>query len=100
MGSRTKRPALSKGLLEMKFMQRSRVRREQEDIAEAQRELQEKFLPSTSVSSASALNPTTSVKLVAEPSYAVVADLKFGRMSFRGFNPEVEVCYFILAGFS
>lgn len=77
-------------------MQRSRIRREQEDIEEAQRELQEKFLPSSSSnstlnSSNSAANSTTALKFVAEPSYPVVADLKFGRMSFRGFNPDIEV---------
>lgn len=30
------------------------------------------------------------VKFVFEPSYAVVEQLKYGRQSFRGMNPEIE----------
>ena len=31
-------------------------------------------------------------KFVVQPSHSACENLLFGRMSFKGFNPEVEVC--------
>lgn len=37
------------------------------------------------------------LSVVVEPSYTVFESIGFGRMSFNGFNPQVEVyCLFIM----
>ncbi|XP_064610770.1 M-phase phosphoprotein 6-like [Liolophura sinensis] len=77
---------LSKNLLQMKFMRRSVIRIEKEQNEEEQRrviddehwvldipELQEK-----------------ESRYQLEPSYAPCENLVFGRMSFKGLNPEIE----------
>lgn len=37
--------------------------------------------------------------IIEEKSFVPCENLKYGRMSFRGFNPEVEVCLFVSVAF-
>ncbi|XP_023165495.1 M-phase phosphoprotein 6 [Drosophila hydei] len=81
MPSKTK-PRLSRGLLDMKFMQRTKVKVAKEDDDEQSRalysnELNQKMLNSNS-------------NYIIEPSYTICAGLIDGRLSFRGMNPELE----------
>lgn len=77
---------LSKHLMQMKFMQRGVIREEQEQLScENQRAIDDEHwvldLP------ASAQSKCT---FTVEPSFVVCENLKFGRRSFKGFNPEIE----------
>merc|ERR1712227_47765 len=76
---------LSKGVLGMKFMKRSALREVKEDSEESQKIIDDTHwvldLPQL----------TEKVSLWQhEPSYASLEELKFGRMSFKGFNAEIE----------
>lgn len=73
---------LSKGILEMKFMKRTRdkVIKEEDDAqgrAMYSSEITDKMLHGNS-------------KYIMEPSYVPVENLIEGRLSFRGMNPEIE----------
>lgn len=35
--------------------------------------------------------------IIEENSFVPCEDLIYGRMSFQGFNPEVEVCFYFLS---
>lgn len=79
----TARPAkLSKSILEMKFMKRTKekVLREEDDAkgrAMYSNEITEKMLSGDCL-------------YIMEPSYVPCEDLNDGRFSFRGMNPEIE----------
>ncbi|KAH8269363.1 hypothetical protein KR018_007471 [Drosophila ironensis] len=81
MPSKSK-PRLSRGLLDMKFMQRTKAKVDQETADEQGRalysnEINEKMLNSN-------------CNFIVEPSYSICAGLIDGRLSFRGMNPEIE----------
>ncbi|XP_030569038.1 M-phase phosphoprotein 6 [Drosophila novamexicana] len=76
------KPRLSRGVLDMKFMQRTKAKVAKEDDDEQSRalysnELNQKMLNSNS-------------NFIIEPSYSICAGLIDGRLSFRGMNPELE----------
>lgn len=79
----TSRPAkLSKSILEMKFMKRTKekVLKEEDDAkgrAMYSNEITEKMLAGD-------------CPYIVEPSYVPCEDLNDGRFSFRGMNPEIE----------
>ncbi|EDW36805.1 GL25892 [Drosophila persimilis] len=77
------KPRLSRGVLDMKFMQRTKVKVDKEDDDEQSRalysnEINEKMLNSNS-------------NFIIEPSYTICAGLIDGRLSFRGMNPDLEL---------
>lgn len=81
MPSKSK-PKLSRGVLDMKFMQRTKAKVDKETADEQSRalysnEINEKMLNSNS-------------NYIVEPSYSICAGLIDGRLSFRGMNPEIE----------
>ncbi|XP_053957816.1 M-phase phosphoprotein 6 [Anastrepha ludens] len=82
MSAKKARPRLSKGILEMKFMQRTKAKVDKE-IEEAEgremysHEITQKMLNSNS-------------NFIMEPSFVHCEDLIEGRLSFRGMNPEIE----------
>lgn len=76
------KPRLSRGVLDMKFMQRTKVKVAKEADDEQSRalysnELNDKMLNSNS-------------NYIIEPSYSICEGLMEGRLSFRGMNPELE----------
>ncbi|XP_023220033.1 M-phase phosphoprotein 6-like [Centruroides sculpturatus] len=73
---------LSKNLLKMKFMKRSK-----EKIEQKQEELEKKALFETELID---LLKKEGKRFLIEPSYAPCEQLVFGRMSFKGMNPEIE----------
>ncbi|XP_017043872.1 M-phase phosphoprotein 6 [Drosophila ficusphila] len=82
MPSKSK-PRLSRGVLDMKFMQRTKVKVEKEADDEQSRalysnEINQKMLNSNS-------------NFLVESSYSICAGLIDGRLSFRGMNPELEL---------
>lgn len=85
-GGSKQKSVLSKNVLQMKFMKRSALRIEKEQSQEErQREIDDEHwiidLPATQ---------QKQNKFVMEPSCCRIKDLRFGRMSFRGFNTEIE----------
>uniref|UniRef100_A0A0A1XKM8 M-phase phosphoprotein 6 n=1 Tax=Zeugodacus cucurbitae TaxID=28588 RepID=A0A0A1XKM8_ZEUCU len=82
MSAKKARPRLSKGILEMKFMQRTKAKVDKE-IEEAEgremysQEITQKMLNSNS-------------NYIMEPSFVHCENLIEGRLSFRGMNPEIE----------
>ncbi|KAK7114695.1 M-phase phosphoprotein 6-like [Littorina saxatilis] len=77
---------LSKNVLMMKFMQRSVLRMEvEQNEEEKQRVIDDEHwvldLPQLT---------QREEKFVVQPSYITCENLQYGRMSFKGFNPEVE----------
>ncbi|XP_043642226.1 M-phase phosphoprotein 6 [Drosophila teissieri] len=77
------KPRLSRGVLDMKFMQRTKNKVEKEADDEQSRalysnEINQKMLNSTS-------------NFMVESSYSICAGLIDGRLSFRGMNPELEI---------
>lgn len=73
---------LSKSILDMKFMKRTKEKViKEEDAAEGRAmylsEMTDKMLSGTS-------------QFIIEPSYVPCENLKEGRISFRGMNPEIE----------
>uniref|UniRef100_A0A0A9ZIK7 M-phase phosphoprotein 6 n=1 Tax=Lygus hesperus TaxID=30085 RepID=A0A0A9ZIK7_LYGHE len=73
---------LSKGVLEMKFMQRTKNRMRAEKEAEESRTMYEKDI---SKGMQNAVD-----KFIVEPSYVPIHNLIVGRVSYGGFNPEIE----------
>lgn len=76
------KPRLSKGILEMKFMQRTKAKVDKEiEAAEGRamysNEITDKMLNSNS-------------NFIIEPSFVHCDNLIDGRLSFRGMNPEIE----------
>lgn len=77
---------LSKNVLQMKFMKRSALRIEKEKSEEERKYIIDDEhwvldLPKME---------TMENKFIFEPSYTRCENLMFGRMSFKGFNPEIE----------
>lgn len=75
------KPRLSKGILEMKFMKRTKEKVEKEDADAEGRamyanEITEKMIHGSN--------------FIIEPSYVSCENLISGRLSFRGMNPEIE----------
>ncbi|XP_006860198.1 PREDICTED: M-phase phosphoprotein 6, partial [Chrysochloris asiatica] len=80
------RPKLSKNLLRMKFMQRGLD-------SETKKQLEEEEKKIISDEHWSLDLPELKEKeslIIEEQSFSLCEDLLYGRMSFRGFNPEVE----------
>uniref|UniRef100_A0A0N5AYR7 Protein SPT2 homolog n=1 Tax=Syphacia muris TaxID=451379 RepID=A0A0N5AYR7_9BILA len=96
----TQETKLSNVLLEMKFMQRTKLRLQREEERKQERKLENSYLHNKGSSTASRdrnkraikEEPTTSkkVKYVFEANSNELEDQMFGRMSFQGFNPEIE----------
>uniref|UniRef100_A0A1I7X8Y8 M-phase phosphoprotein 6 n=1 Tax=Heterorhabditis bacteriophora TaxID=37862 RepID=A0A1I7X8Y8_HETBA len=81
---------LSSAVLDMKFMQRTKKRIEAQEKKKRDFELKEVYLDTnkeiTSVEATTSQVP----QIQFCKDLSVLEDLAFGRMSFRGFNPEVE----------
>ncbi|BFF94502.1 M-phase phosphoprotein 6 [Drosophila madeirensis] len=77
------KPRLSRGVLDMKFMQRTKVKVDKEDDDEQSRALYSNEI------NAKMLNSNSN--FIIEPSYTICAGLIDGRLSFRGMNPELEL---------
>nr|CAH0109201.1 unnamed protein product [Daphnia galeata] len=82
MGPQRKRLLLSKNLLEMKFMKRTKEKTEKELEDEERQEAFANEITSAMLSHGS--------KFLMESSYSACENLSFGRMSFKGANPEIE----------
>jgi len=92
--------ALSKGLLQMKFMQKTASKLQQEVEEEEIGALEEQWviesLPKEYLALISSDEPSTKAAADDELfeynlSITVLEQLSFGRMSFQGMNPEVEL---------
>uniref|UniRef100_A0A1A9V9S0 M-phase phosphoprotein 6 n=1 Tax=Glossina austeni TaxID=7395 RepID=A0A1A9V9S0_GLOAU len=78
----TSKPKLSKGILDMKFMQRTKAKVDKEiEVAEG-RAMYSSELTSRMLNANS--------NFIIEPSYVSCENLIEGRLSFRGMNPEIE----------
>ncbi|KAH8377924.1 hypothetical protein KR093_007997 [Drosophila rubida] len=76
------KPRLSRGVLDMKFMQRTKLKVAKEDDDEQSRALYSNELNTKMLNSNS--------NFIIEPSYAICEGLIDGRLSFRGMNSELE----------
>ncbi|XP_073826414.1 M-phase phosphoprotein 6 [Musca autumnalis] len=76
------KPKLSKGILEMKFMQRTKEKVNKEMEAEEGREMYSNEITERMKNSKS--------NFIIEPSFVHCENLIEGRLSFRGMNPEIE----------
>jgi M-phase phosphoprotein-6 len=82
MERRANKKKLSKHLLEMKFMKRYREKTEIMDEEEIRSQMFD-----------SEVTPTMRVegdRFITEPSYVAIENLRFGRFSYKGMNPEIE----------
>ena len=73
---------LSKNVLEMKFMKRTK---EKTEIEHENEERQAMF-----ASSITAAMKHQGSRFITEPSYVNIENLNFGRLAFHGMNPEIE----------
>merc|ERR1712062_801885 len=73
---------LSKCVLEMKFMKRTK---EKVEIEEENQEREDMY--ASSISDAMKFQGS---RFIAEPSYVNIENLTFGRLAFHGMNPEIE----------
>ncbi|KAK2701335.1 M-phase phosphoprotein 6-like [Artemia franciscana] len=73
---------LSRNLLAMKFMKRSKDETERQLDDAERKELYKQEITEEMIKNG--------MRVTIEPSYKIVEDLVFGRMSFGGMNPEVE----------
>ncbi|OWF35620.1 M-phase phosphoprotein 6-like [Mizuhopecten yessoensis] len=84
-GGPDQKTVLSKNVLQMKFMQRSALRIEKELNEEENKDIDDEHwvldLPATQ---------KLENNYMFEPSLVRIESLQFGRMSFCGFNPEIE----------
>lgn len=90
MERRANKKKLSKHLLEMKFMKRTREKTEIQDEEEIRSQMFD-----------SEVTPAMRVegdRFVLESSYMPIENLKFGRLSFKGMNPEIETIMLEEAG--
>ncbi|XP_013099378.1 M-phase phosphoprotein 6 [Stomoxys calcitrans] len=76
------KPRLSKGILEMKFMQRTKAKVDKEIEAAEGREMYSNEITERMLNSKS--------NFIIEPSFVHCENLIEGRLSFRGMNPEIE----------
>ncbi|KAL3998368.1 M-phase phosphoprotein 6 family protein [Acanthocheilonema viteae] len=81
---------LSSALLQMKFMQRTRIRLEEEAKRKNEQKLQKRFLKKDEKKLSEEPEEVTERTVKSENRYDLLENLSFGRMSFKGFNPEVE----------
>jgi len=82
MERRVSKKKLSRHLLDMKFMKRTREKNEIQDDEEIRSQMFD-----------SEVTPAMRVegdRFVLESSYVPIENLKFGRLSFKGMNPEIE----------
>ncbi|EFO26792.2 hypothetical protein LOAG_01694 [Loa loa] len=89
MSDHTDTKGLSSALLQMKFMQRTRIRLEEEAKRKSEQKLQKRFLKKDNKELSEELEGTEPT-VKSENRYDLLENLSFGRMSFKGFNPEVE----------
>merc|ERR1719273_104356 len=82
MERRRPKKRLSKNILEMKFMKRTKERTEIEKEDEERREMFKNQISDAMRHQGS--------RFVIDPSYASVEELSFGRLAFHGMNPEIE----------
>jgi len=82
MNRREGKKRLSKNLLQMKFMKRTK---EQQELDIENEERQEMF--KNEISDAMRAQ---GLRFITEPSFAVAENLLFGRLAFNGANPEIE----------
>ncbi|KAK3591348.1 hypothetical protein CHS0354_040309 [Potamilus streckersoni] len=88
MAVESSKSKLSKNVLQMKFMQRSVLRMEKEEIEEeAQKMIDEEHWV---MAVPQGDKQQRQSQYIVEPSYSRCEDLLFGRMSFKGCNPEIE----------
>eukprot|EP00088_Acartia_fossae_P019354 TRINITY_DN21298_c0_g1_i1.p1 TRINITY_DN21298_c0_g1~~TRINITY_DN21298_c0_g1_i1.p1 ORF type:complete len:175 (+),score=39.73 TRINITY_DN21298_c0_g1_i1:37-561(+) len=82
MDRRVSKKKLSKHLLEMKFMKRTKEKKELQDEEEIRSQMFD-----------AEVTPAMRVegdRFMIESSYGPIENLKFGRLSFKGMNPEIE----------
>ncbi|XP_017032127.1 M-phase phosphoprotein 6 [Drosophila kikkawai] len=77
------KPRLSRGVLDMKFMQRTKKKVEKEADDEQSRALYSNEINEKMINSSS--------NFIVESSYSICEGLIDGRLSFRGMNPEIEL---------
>ncbi|XP_012860603.1 M-phase phosphoprotein 6 [Echinops telfairi] len=80
------KPKLSKNLLRMKFMQRGLDSETKKQLEEEEKKIiseEHWYLDLPELKEKESL-------IIEEQSFLLCEDLLYGRMSFRGFNPEVE----------
>ncbi|OZC12502.1 hypothetical protein X798_00133 [Onchocerca flexuosa] len=90
MSKHTDAKGLSSALLQMKFMQKTRIRLEEEAKKKSERKLQKRFLKNDEKKQSKETEKITESTVKSESRYDLLENLSFGRMSFKGFNPEVE----------
>merc|ERR1712141_732293 len=73
---------LSKNVLEMKFMKRTKERTEREEDTEKSQAIYSDFI--------SAAMKHQGSRFIIEPSYVNIENLSFGRFAYHGMNPEIE----------
>ncbi|KAH3769096.1 M-phase phosphoprotein 6-like [Dreissena polymorpha] len=86
MATENSKTKLSGNVLQMKFMKRSALRIEREKSEEERKQVidDEHWVLDLPVVEMKESN------FIIEPSYVACENLVYGRMSFKGFNPEVE----------
>ncbi|XP_058129494.1 M-phase phosphoprotein 6 [Anopheles ziemanni] len=82
MSGKMNKVKLSKGILQMKFMSRTKEKVEKEADAEKGRALYASEITDKMLHE--------SIKYILEPSYVPCEDLIDGRVSYGGMNPEIE----------
>ncbi|XP_067624041.1 M-phase phosphoprotein 6 [Eurosta solidaginis] len=82
MSNKRSRPRLSKGILEMKFMQRTKAKVDKETEEAEGREMYAHEITDKMLNNNS--------NFIMEPSFVHCENLIEGRLSFRGMNPEIE----------
>ncbi|XP_030380639.1 M-phase phosphoprotein 6 [Scaptodrosophila lebanonensis] len=82
MYAKHNKPKLSRGVLDMKFMQRTKAKVDKEADDEQGRALYSNEISGNMLNSNS--------NFIIEPSYSICEGLIDGRLSFRGMNPELE----------
>lgn len=82
MAAERQKIKLSKSILEMKFMKRTK-----EKLLKEEDDAQSRAMYSNEITDKMRKNES---RFIIEPSYMICEDLNEGRFSFRGMNPEVE----------
>ncbi|CAF1001843.1 unnamed protein product [Brachionus calyciflorus] len=80
---------LSSNVLQMKFMKRTAVEKQEELALEEQKHQIDNEHWYLDVDTEKKV-ATSGCSVIVEPSYTVFDGIGFGRMSFNGFNPQVE----------
>uniref|UniRef100_A0A0R3RHM2 Uncharacterized protein n=1 Tax=Elaeophora elaphi TaxID=1147741 RepID=A0A0R3RHM2_9BILA len=74
----------------LQFMQRTKIRLEEEAKKKNEQKLQKRFLKEDNKKLTEGPEEATEPTVKSESRYDLLENLSFGRMSFKGFNPEVE----------